>query len=418
MSLLSRVRVVAVVALAGAGSTACDNFLSVETPSVIDADRFDPAKDPTLLSLSARQNFATATGQVAMLGGWLVWESWNGNAVVEYEQFGLRSVSPSNGVLNSLVWAPLSLALRSADDAVTTLSAASGTRIDVERARAGLYAGFALVQMADLFCQVVINGGPALTQVNALDSAVVRFTGAIAAAGPLTGNADAAIAGWAREIVNAAHVGRARAHLQAGRLPAAATDAQQVAAGFVSVLQYADNPAARVRLSNTLYRFTADSRTIVVPPGFRVSDPRVAWLPANGQTALDGVLPFDRQDKYRSYAAPIRLASKIEAEYIAAEASGTPAMLALVQRERAANGQAVYDGATDAASVLREFLDQRGREFYLEAKRNGDVRRHPTAVPHLPEAGTAYYKAGFTPVGNQICLPLPVAETANNPNFP
>lgn len=92
-------------------------------------------------------------------------------------------------------------------------------------------------------------------------------------------------------------------------------------------------------------------------------------------------------------------------------------MLTLIQRERAANDQAAYDGASDAASVLREFLDQRGREFYLEAKRNGDVRRHPTAVPHLPAPGTAYYKAGFTPVGNQICLPLPVAETANNPNF-
>lgn len=417
MPVLSRVRIAAVVALAGVGGSACDNFLSVETPSVINADMFDPTRDPTLLSLSARQNFATALGQVAVFGGWLVWETWNGNATVEYEQFGLRSVSPSNGVLNTFAWAPLSLALRSADDAVTTLAAGTGKRVEVERARAGLYGGFSLVQMADLFCQVVINGGPPITPLHALDSAVARLTGALDAAAPLTTDADASIAGWAREIVNASRVGRARAHLQAGRLPAAIADAQQVEAGFVSVLQYADNPAARVRLANTVYRLTADARTVVVPPAFRVSDPRVPWLAANGQAASDGVLPFDRQDKYRSYNAPIRLASRVEADYIVAEASGTAAMLTLIQRERAANDQAAYDGASDAASVLREFLDQRGREFYLEAKRNGDVRRHPTAVPHLPAPGTAYYKAGFTPVGNQICLPLPVAETANNPNF-
>lgn len=195
---------------------------------------------------------------------------------------------PSNGVLNTFAWAPLSLALRSADDAVTTLAAGTGKRVEVERARAGLYGGFSLVQMADLFCQVVINGGPPITPLHALDSAVARLTGALDAAAPLTTDADASIAGWAREIVNASRVGRARAHLQAGRLPAAIADAQQVEAGFVSVLQYADNPAARVRLANTVYRLTADARTVVVPPAFRVSDPRVPWLAANGQAAAMG----------------------------------------------------------------------------------------------------------------------------------
>ena len=29
-----------------------------------------------------------------------------------------------------------------------------------------------------------------------------------------------------------------------------------------------------------------------------------------------------------------------------------------------------------------------------------------------------YWKAGFAPVGNNTCYPLPISETDNNPNFP
>ena len=93
-------------------------------------------------------------------------------------------------------------------------------------------------------------------------------------------------------------------------------------------------------------------------------------------------------------------------------------MLSLIQSRRAANGQAAYSGATDDASVLTEFEEQRGREFYLEGKRLGDFRRNPSAVLHVPQPGQAYFKSGYSPVGNQTCFPLPLAETANNPNFP
>ena len=50
-------------------------------------------------------------------------------------------------------------------------------------------------------------------------------------------------------------------------------------------------------------------------------------------------------------------------------------MLNLVAARRAANGQPSYSGPTDDSSVLTEFEEQRGREFYLEGKRLGDFRR-------------------------------------------
>jgi hypothetical protein len=32
--------------------------------------------------------------------------------------------------------------------------------------------------------------------------------------------------------------------------------------------------------------------------------------------------------------------------------------------------------------------------------------------------GAPYWKPGFAPIGNQVCYPLPITETDNNPNFP
>jgi hypothetical protein len=114
---------------------------------------------------------------------------------------------------------------------------------------------------------------------------------------------------------------------------------------------------------------------------------------------------------------PVRLASKLEADYIKAETQGTAAQQTLIDTRRALNGQPVYGGATDSASILTEFFTQRGFDFYLEGKRLGDFRRHPLNIIGVPVPGSTYWKPGFAPVGSQICYPLPIGETDNNPNF-
>jgi hypothetical protein len=123
------------------------------------------------------------------------------------------------------------------------------------------------------------------------------------------------------------------------------------------------------------------------------------------------------QNKFPTFASPVRLASKLEADYIVAEATGTAEQLALIQARRSANGQGAYAGPTDAASVLTEFMTQRGLEFFLENKRLGDLRRQPGSVLFAPVPGSTYFKPGFAPVGSQSCMPLPINETDNNPNF-
>jgi len=124
------------------------------------------------------------------------------------------------------------------------------------------------------------------------------------------------------------------------------------------------------------------------------------------------------QQKYPTYASPVRVASKLEADYIAAEAGTTADQITLINARRAAGGQAAYAGATDAASVLTELMTQKSLDFYLEGQRFGDWRRNPTSVLNVPVAGATYFKPGFPAIGTQTCYPLPLSETDNNPNIP
>lgn len=397
----------------------CDDFLSVETPNVIDAGTLDPSADPTVLSFSAQQNLATAVGLANLHSGYVVWEAWNGFPTVQLEDFGLRSVAPDNPLLSSNVWAPLSTALRSSDVAVETLREGTGERVLLEEVRSSMVAGFSAIYIAELFCQGVVNGGPPRTTAEMLDSAIARFDDAIEGGRALATTSTGSTQASARTIVDAALVGRARAQLQAGRKAEAAADADQVSADFRFELLYVDNPAARIRLANPIWRLTLDQAQVVVAADFRVNDPRVPVVaPTGGAKAADGVTDFYQQGKWRSYGAPIRLASKLEAQYIAAEARGTAAMLALIVAQRAANGLPAYAGPTDNASVLTELMEQRGREFFLEGKRLGDLRRNPANVLHVPAPGSPYFKPGLNPVGTMVCLPIPTTESTTNPNFP
>jgi starch-binding outer membrane protein, SusD/RagB family len=411
---------VALIALAAASATGCREYLTVENPNVVNADAIDPKADAPTLSLSARENFFWAAGWMASFSSFLVWESWPAETFPEYNQFGLRSIVNTNAVLNTSLWQPLSVALASNEKVIEILTGSDGEATNIHLARSLLFSGYSMVVMGEDFCQAVIRGGPPLTSAQILDTAVLRFTRASTIARASAGGNPAA-GTEAYDIVNTALVGKARAELQIGRKADAAATARQVAAGFNYNMIYVDNPASRARLSNRQWLQTRDRATIVVPPDWRTGDPRVPYGQpgANGlpNQAADGIIPFVWQNKFRSYDAPVRLASKIEADYIEAEATGTAAMLTLIQARRSANGQPAYTGATDDASVLAEFEEQRGREFYLEGKRLGDFRRNGAAVLHVPQGGQAYFKSGYNPVGNQTCLMLPQAETDNNPNF-
>lgn len=394
------------------GGTACNDFLQVENPNVIDISAIDPVADAATLAGSAQQNFAAAYGWLIMYSSWFSGETLVAETFPTRNEFGQRQVPNTNGSLTTDVWGPLSLAAASSK-ILLDLELPNPTT-NINYARASLWRGYSFVFMAEHFCQGTVDSGPALTTAAMLDSAVANFTNAIT-----VGNANATADG--RALANAALVGRARAHLQAGRKAQAATDADAVPAGFVYNLPFIDDLGNRTRLSNRLWQFTLDRGSISVAPTWRVTDPRVPFL-APGSHALTPQDPASGalyvQQKYPSFGSPIRVASKMEADYIKAEATGTVAdQLALINARRAANNQPAYSGATTAAAVLTELMTQRGYEFFLEGKRLGDFRRNPSSVIGVPQPGAAYFKPGFAPIGNQTCYVLPLQETDNNPNF-
>jgi len=402
----------------------CSNWLSVDNPGVIDNSALDPVADAPLLARSAQQNFASAYGHLIVYSSWFTGETDVSETFPTRNEFGRRDISIQNGSLDGDIWFPLSQSVVSSYLVLNANLPNPATNLNY--ARTNFVLGWSYLFMAEQFCQGTVQSGPPLTTQNMLDSAIAHFTAAIPQ-GRGAGSDGPTLA-------NAAWVGIARANLQAGNLAQASAAADSVPAGFNYNLSYVDDLAQRFRLANRMWFYVRDRGSIAVAPTWRIgpplalnvvqnADPRVPWVittlyaPQDAQYSTDRGIPYAIQQKYPDYTTPVRLASKIEADYIKAEAQGTAAQLAQIAARRTANGQPAYGGATDSNSVLTEFFTQRGLDFYLEGKRLGDFRRHPANIIGVPVPGSTYWKAGFAPVGNNTCYPLPITETDNNPNF-
>ncbi|MHB1327355.1 MAG: RagB/SusD family nutrient uptake outer membrane protein [Gemmatimonadales bacterium] len=404
-----------VIAALGTGLSGCNEWLQVVNPTVIDINATNPPEDAPVLASSAVQSFNSSFGWLIMYSGWFAGESDVAETFPTRNEFGRRAVDPTNGSHRDEVWFPLHQGISQAY-LVLGLDLPNAAQ-NIAYIRAHHTLGWSFLHMAEMFCSGVVVSGPEISTAQMLDSAVVHFTAANTQ-GTALNNAEAL------SIARAALVGRARARLQAGQKPAALTDANAVPAGFVFNINYFDDLAQRNRLGNRIWQFIADRGSNAVPPVYRIDDPRLPWrvapsnlLPQDANYAGDRGAPYAIQNKYTGFASPIRLASKLEADYIAAEATGTAAMLTLIQARRAANAQPAYSGDTGDAAVLAEFEDQRALEFYLEGKRMGDLRRNGAAVRNVPVPGSTYWKPGFAPVGNQTCFPIPQTERDNNPNL-
>ena len=72
-----------------------------------------------------------------------------------------------------------------------------------------------------------------------------------------------------------------------------------------------------------------------------------------------------------------------------------------------------------SALALTELMEQpRKRLLSFEGQRLGDARCNSGAVLHIPTSGSTYFKLGYSAIGSDVCLPIPLTETLSNPNFP
>lgn len=406
------VEIVAVPALLALA--ACDSIVEVKNPNVIEAEGIDPLADQTTFARSALQNFYTVYPALIVYSGWQTNESRVGDTFPTRNEYGRQIVSDANGTHNGEIWVPLSRAVASSEDVLDMLKDVPDKDKNINIVRAAFSSAWSLQFMAETFCQGVMRVSAPLTPTQVLDSAANRFQRVITV-GTANGSAEAT------SFVNAARVGLARAYLQQGKKPQAAAEAAKVPANFVFNVAYIDDASNRGRLGNGVFGFSAGGgrESLVVGPEWRAhaaaGDQRISFIDA-GRDAQDGELRMFSQRKYGSYGAGIRLASKLEAQYIEAEAGTTAQQLALINARRAANGQAAFAG-TDAAEVLRELMLQRGLDFWLEGKRMGDVVRNGAAVPYQLAPGNTYYKPALGEVASQKCWPVTIQEKDNNPNW-
>lgn len=406
-------RTITLVAAVTATLWGCD--MGILTPDVIAEDNFDPSADAITLSLSAQSNLYRATHAVIPFSAFLSQEAWVGAVRQETNDIGRRVMTAGTSDVNTALWTPIQRAIATNEVTIQVLAPAPGAASNINLARAYMNSGFSFVLLAEHFCQGAFLVGPPLTPAQVLDTAINRFTSAAMV------GAAAATAGVAEgtKVVNASNVGLARAHLQKAEYTSAATAAALVDPAFVYNAVTTADPNNR-SLANGVFFFDQNA-LVVVPDAFRtLNDPRVPWQDA-GRGAQDTQLQYYHQLKYAGFATPIRIASGLEARYIEAEAElqtgDSTAALALIAARRSANGQPAFTGTT-RAEILAELLDQRAREFWLEAKHVGDMNRHPTVTPYLGVSGTPFYKPAQGNYGAATCLPVPQAEVDANPNFP
>jgi starch-binding outer membrane protein, SusD/RagB family len=412
-----------VVALAGAcfASTACDDFLNVKNPASLEAEAIDEQRDGSLLNMSAYQSFVAQYGNVAVYSAWFTNEARVGDTFPTRNDFGKRDVPPNGDIQG--IWNTLQTAIQYAERTIASTEP-DGNTIDL--ARTYLASGFGILLQAELWCEgtlaarrtlddpVLEARGP-MTSAALMDSAIVRLQTANDIAKALTGTD-------ASNIANAALVGIARAHLFVGRKAQASSVAAAVPAAFEYNLLHLDDPSNRGRLGNTIWSFSESRISLVTGPEYRAmadaGDTRIKFTDM-GRVAQDGQLRFYRQGKIAGWGSSDRLASGLEAQYIKIEADANPAaMLDFINARRAVGNQAPIAATTDGAILLRELMEQKSRDFWLENKRIGDLRRNGSAVPYIIDPGPTYYKPELGLVQSQTCWPVAQSEMDNNPNWP
>jgi hypothetical protein len=441
---------VGLVAVAAA-TAACGDFLEVPNPSAVPAENLDDTSRANLLVNGAIGQFQTMIDSTALWGSLLSDESRAAHVNISYAPIDLRTVSNLNDIVPG-VYRPIQRARFAADTVADRLKGfnPTGAASDLRIARMLAMSGYGHMILGETFCQAPVNGGASLTPAALFALAAPRFDEAIAVA--TAARAVAVGAGpiaAADSVLGLATVGAARNALNLNDKTKALQYTTQLPAGFTEYRVYYTEgvPASTVSPVNAFYNgmgsptvstattgnvsngfsFSTASLWVVVDSAFQnLNDPRVPHT-SNRVNAMNASSQFvaGKPRSFGGYVAPtatnrlgtamtpgasIRVASRIEAQYIAAEAAGGVAStLTFVNAQRAANSQPVSTAATPDA-ILADLRDQKRREFYLDGHRLGEIRRYKAQ----------YNGLNFFPTGPNFgtveCFPLPIAETNANPN--
>ena len=382
----------------------CDNLLDVELPGATTAAALEDPSFAGLLTTSVVGEFENAFSNYVISTAYL-----GGEIIGTFIQAGgaewlQRNVTPASSDYVNVAYAPVSTARALADDVINRLNDWTDAEVEGRAgllATANLYAGFNYNIFGDGFCSAAFDLGPEVFPAGMFELAKARFMTALSTATD-------------SDIVNAANVGLAHAELSLGNTAAAMAAAGNVTdTGFELFVDRSNATGSRENdiADRNLSKSASIDPNYWVTQWTGVDDPRVD-VTDTGSRAADGVSDWWRQNKYPTEGSNIRLASYTEAQLIIAEVAGGTTAVNIINALHTANGLPAFGGGT-AAEIQDHVIDERRREFFIEGKRFGDLRRY---------GGFDFWTKGthpFTPItyGGNECMPLPNVERFNNPSL-
>lgn len=415
-------------------TTACnlDEILEVTPTGLIPAGGLEIPANAGILVAGVASDFDCAFGSYVVVTGMIGEElddalqtaaRWPYDQRMVLANQSFYAANPCTGVG---IYTPLQTARVSANNVRRLLEGWSDVEVGPLRAqhiaRVAAYEGWSTLLLGEAFQESALSTvageqviyAPRIPRDQVLQEAITQLTLAITAAQAVGGIVGDSIANFAR-------VGRARAYHNLGDMTNARADAAAVPSAFVWSATASDVTARR---TNRVYdQSNATSVAATVGPRYRtLDDPRVPVQPlltAGGAQRSNALgVQLWAQRKYLTAASSMPIAQGAEMQLLLAEAdrsTNSTNTVNIINTFRAAGNQGNYAGATDAASLLTEIIDQRRRALWLTGTHFGDVVRYNLTV--TPAAGTsAPWNQDYGPdTGAQLLLPLPELEIRNNP---
>lgn len=426
-----------------ATAAGCNDFLSVSNPGAIEEPDVNNPAYISLLVNGVIGEYQPAFSSVALYSGVFTDELANFHGFSENVDIDRRAVGGANGTYSGGVYTPLQSARFMADSVSSFLKSFLGDTAsrDVRLARTLSYAGYTYTLLGEQMCEAPVNLSRGYTSDELLGFALDRFREAIAVAtaAKAYGGTSAANLRAADSLLALANIGAARVALDLGQNTDAVTYASVVAndatlpADWGFPVWHSANSSREydpfygaasgganaewVALTNTPYENVT-------------GDPRLPHPATTERTQQGDAIVPNSPLMFSTYSGTavgadftrdgwIKFASKLEAQYIVAEAQGNnPTNLAFLNSRRAIGGDTAYVTPSDDQfqAALRE---QRFRDLYLTGHRLGDLRRYKARYG-LDLFQTGEYKspvAAPPTFGDQECWPIPDAEYAGNPNL-
>lgn len=416
-----RLSMILVTAAFALSVSACDSLLEVEDPVNLTPE--DLAGDaPVDLTINGmRGAFQDMMDNYILHAGMLVDEFVLAGTFPYRQEIDERAVQTNNsGLLNEL-FNPLQVTRFMADTGVVILQAAQDDPgADQAALAAGIalgkyYGAYARMLLAEAFCISPIAGGPGLTSDERMQDALAVFQEAESAAQAAGDN----------DLVMAAKVGQARAHLWLGAYSAAASAAQAVPDDFEYLAHYSSNSVNQFnRIADLnwalddVIRWTVGDGTVSFTH-FEKYAYFEEWVdlglltPRPDLEAFNPEIPVVQETKYTVANDPIVIASGDEARLIRAEGllrnndpTGAAAIVNQLRLDHWGLAPIAFTGTT--TENLLTMARERARELFIEGQRLGTLRR-------LLDDSIDLFPTGK--IGSNTCFPLPETETDTNPNF-